>query len=285
MKVLIVTGMSGAGKSQAVKNLEEFGYFCVDNMPPALITKFAELYMKGDSQIEKIALMMDIRGRSMLKDLGPALQELEGLNIHYQVLFLDATDACLINRFKETRRLHPLSKVAGSLEGAIQEERRKLTELKKKATYVVDTTGFSARDLQTKLSEIFLEGNAREMLINVVSFGFKRGVPQTCDLVMDVRFLPNPYYEPDLRPLTGKEKAVRDYALDNPDGEEFLHKMKDMVNFLIPLYIKEGKAILIIGIGCTGGKHRSVAVAEELGSYIQSLGYTVQLEHRDVLLS
>lgn len=285
MKVLIVTGMSGAGKSQAVKNLEEFGYFCVDNMPPALITKFAELYMKGESQIEKIALMMDIRGRSMLQDLQPALRELEGLNIHYQVLFLDATDACLINRFKETRRLHPLSKVAGGLEGAIQEERRKLAELKKKATYVVDTTGFSARDLQTKLSEIFLEGKTREMLINVVSFGFKRGVPQTCDLVMDVRFLPNPHYEPDLRPLTGKEKAVRDYALDNPDGEAFLHKLKDMVDFLIPRYINEGKAILIIGIGCTGGKHRSVAVAEELSSHLQSLGYTVQLEHRDVLLN
>lgn len=285
MKVLIVTGMSGAGKSQAVKNLEEFGYFCVDNMPPALMTKFAELYMRGDSQIEKIALMMDIRGRSMLQDLDPALQELEDMNIHYQVLFLDATDACLINRFKETRRLHPLSKVTGGLEAAIREERRKLGELKKRATYVVDTTGFSARDLQMKLSEIFLEGNAREMLINVVSFGFKRGVPQTCDLVMDVRFLPNPHYEPDLKPLTGKEKAVRDYALDNPDGELFLQKLKDMVSFLIPRYTKEGKSILIIGIGCTGGKHRSVAVAEELSAYIQSLGYPVHLEHRDVLLS
>ena len=284
MKVLIVTGMSGAGKSQAVKNLEEFGYFCVDNMPPALMTKFAELYMKGDSRIEKIALIMDIRGGTMLADVLPALQELEGLKIKYKVLFLDATDACLINRFKETRRLHPLSKVVGGLESAIKEERERLAELKKMATHVVDTTGFFARDLQTKLSEIFLEGNERELLIQVVSFGFKRGVPQICDMVMDVRFLPNPYYEQALRPLTGKEKVVRDYALDNPEGEAFLQKLKDMVQFLIPQYVKEGKSVFVIGIGCTGGKHRSVAVTEEIGAYIKSLGYQVHLEHRDVLL-
>lgn len=283
MKLLIVTGMSGAGKSQTIKILEDLGYFCIDNMPPALIAKLTELYVKGDAKLDKIALTTDIRGRNMLEDLFPALNELQDMKVKYDILFLEASDRCLINRFKETRRMHPLSRAAGSLENAIKEERKKLAGLKKKATYVVDTTDFSSRDLQNTLSGIFLEGEARGLLINVMSFGYKYGLPQTCDLAFDVRFLPNPYYVPELKKLTGLDKRVADYVLNTTDCNEFITKLFDLVDFLIPKYINEGKAVLVIGIGCTGGKHRSVAISEELKKHIEHMGFPVNMEHRDVI--
>jgi len=191
----------------------------------------------------------------------------------------------LINRFKETRRMHPLSKAMGSLEKAIIEERKKLSALKSQANYVIDTTDFSNKELMTKIAETFMESDSRGMLINVVSFGHKRGMPQTCDLAFDVRFLPNPFYIPELKNQTGMDKRVRDYVMGSVDCNEFLKKLFDMIKFLIPKYIIEGKAVLVIGIGCTGGKHRSVVIAEELKKYIESLGYPVNLEHRDVIFS
>ncbi len=285
MNFLIVTGMSGAGKSQTIKILEDFGYFCIDNMPPALIGKLAELYINADSNIKKIALTADIRGRNMLNDLQPALTHLRECNIKYDILFLEASDKCLINRFKETRRIHPLSRVAGSLENAIKDERKKLSELKKLADFVIDTTDFSSRTLHKALADIFMDGEPNKLIINIVSFGYKFGIPQTCDLAFDVRFLPNPYYVPELKSLTGMTKEVSDYVLNNDVCKEFLEKLYDMIKFLIPRYIEEGKAILVIGIGCTGGKHRSVAISEALKNYINSLGFAVNMEHRDVLFS
>ncbi len=281
MRFVIITGLSGAGKSQAVKYLEDFGYFCVDNLPPALIPKFVELCHQTKGKIEKIALVIDIRGGLFFDDLFASLQELEESLFDYEILFLDAGEKVLVKRYKETRRIHPLSG-NGSISEGILKEREKLQYLKKKATNIIDTTNLIPSQLKEELRNIYLEGNeTNNLIINIVSFGFKRGIPLDADLVFDVRFLPNPFYVEDLKELTGQEENVREYVMDSPISVAFLEKLYDLIDFLIPCYIKEGKNQLVIAIGCTGGKHRSVTIAHALFHRLKESGERVIVNHRD----
>lgn len=282
MEFLIITGMSGAGKSLCVKYFEDIGYFCVDNLPPSLIPKFAEICLQGQNRMEKIALIMDIRGGSMFLELFPALESLAAYGISYKILFLEAQDNVLIKRFKETRRMHPLSPEGRILDG-IREERRILQAVKEKADYIIDTSNLTPRQLKQEILNLFVEGRPFSgLIINVVSFGFKYGVPIDCDLVFDVRFIPNPYYIDSLKKLTGNEKEVSDYVMSFRESTVFLSKLVDMLDFLIPLYVKEGKNQLVIGIGCTGGKHRSVTIANHLYEILKAKNSSVTLEHRDI---
>lgn len=282
MKLLIITGMSGAGKSHAVKFLEDIGYFCVDNMPPSLLPKFAELYLMSEAKLDKIAMVIDVRGGEMLKDIFPILEQFKEVNIKYDVLFLTCKDEVLINRFKENRRLHPLAPDGNILEG-INQERIMLDEIRKIATYVVDTSNFTPRDLKKELNELFvLDRKTSGIKINIISFGFKFGLPSVCDLIFDVRFIKNPYYLPELRNLTGNDGAVFDFVLGASETRIFLKKLEDMLEFLLPNYELEGKELLVIGIGCTGGKHRSVAISNQLSKILSEKGYDVSVQHQDI---
>ncbi|NLU53100.1 MAG: RNase adapter RapZ [Clostridiaceae bacterium] len=282
MEFLIITGMSGAGKSLCVKYFEDIGYFCVDNLPPSLIPKFAEVTVQGNSKIEKIALIIDIRGGAMFLDLMPALENLSEMGIKYKILFLDASDAVLIKRFKETRRMHPLSQDSRVIDG-IAEERRILQPIKEKADYVIDTSNLMPRQLKEEIIDLFLEGKSfKGLIVTIESFGFKYGIPFDCDLVFDVRFIPNPYYISDLKPKTGKDSDVADYVMSFPESKAFLNKLTDMISFLLPYYVKEGKRQLVIGIGCTGGRHRSVTIANKLFSRLKQNDFSVVVEHRDI---
>ena len=282
MKLVIVTGMSGAGKTIALKMLEDIGFYCVDNLPISLVDKFVQLVSEGTS-IEKAALGLDIRSGEELGNLDEILENWRRSNVDVQVLFLDANDAVLIKRYKETRRTHPLAG-AGRLENGIEKEREKLAFLKREADYIIDTSMLLTRELRKELEKIFLQdARYKNMYVTVLSFGFKYGVPEDADLVFDVRFLPNPYYDEHLRPLTGQVQAVRDYVMRGTTAEIFLKKLYDMIDFLLPNYINEGKNQLVIAVGCTGGKHRSVTIARELYSRIARNGeYGFRLEHRDV---
>lgn len=282
MEFLIITGMSGAGKSLCVKYFEDIGYFCVDNLPPSLIPKFAEMTSQGKSNIKKIALIIDIRGGAMFLDLMPALQTLSEMNIHYKILFLDASDAVLIKRFKESRRMHPLSQ-DGRVSDGIQEEKRILQPVKDKADYIIDTSNLMPRQLKEEIVNLFVEGKTfKGLIVSIESFGFKYGIPMDCDLVFDVRFIPNPYYIPELKPKTGMEDEVKDYVMSFSESKIFLNKLVEMINFLLPQYVKEGKSQLVVGIGCTGGKHRSVTIAGELYAKLKQRDVSVVLEHRDI---
>jgi UPF0042 nucleotide-binding protein len=282
MEILIITGMSGAGKSLCVKYFEDIGYFCVDNLPPSLIPKFAEVTLHGKSPIGKIALIIDIRGGSMFLDLMPALLTLDEMEIKYKILFLDASDAVLIKRFKESRRMHPLTQDSRLVEG-ISQEREILKPIKEKADYIIDTSSLSPRQLKEAIIEHFVEGKLfKGIIVNIVSFGFKYGIPIDSDLVYDVRFIPNPYYIPELKPMTGMSSDVIDYVMGFPESRAFLNKLVDMVNFLLPLYVREGKNQLVIGIGCTGGKHRSVTIANKLYDRLKRKGVSAVIEHRDI---
>lgn len=282
MEFLIITGMSGAGKSTCVKYFEDIGYFCVDNLPPSLIPKFAEICLQGQNKMDKIALIMDIRGGAMFLDLFPALESLAAYGISYKILFLEASDSVLVKRFKETRRMHPLSPEGRILDG-IREERRILQAVKEKAHYVIDTSNLTPRQLKQEIYNLFVEGRPFSgLIINVISFGFKYGVPIDCDLVFDVRFIPNPYYIDSLKNLTGNDREVSDYVMSFHESKIFLTKLVDMLDFLIPNYVKEGKNQLVIGIGCTGGKHRSVAIANRLFEILKAKNSSVVLEHRDI---
>ncbi len=281
MRFVIITGLSGAGKSQAVKYLEDFGYFCVDNLPPALIPKFVELCHQTKGKIEKIALVIDIRGGLFFDDLFASLEELEESLFNYEILFLDAGEEVLVKRYKETRRMHPLSG-DGSISEGIMKEREKLQYLKQKATNIIDTTNLIPSQLKEELRNIYLEGNeTNNLIINIVSFGFKRGIPLDADLVFDVRFLPNPFYIEGLKERTGQEEDVREYVMNSPVSIAFLEKLYDLIDFLIPCYIKEGKNQLVIAIGCTGGKHRSVTIAHALFHKLKESGERVIVNHRD----
>ena len=284
MRFVIVTGMSGAGKSTTLKMMEDMGYFCVDNMPIPLMTKLTELLLIPNGEISKVALGLDIRSGQNLEELEGILNDMDEAGLHYEVLFLDANDEALIKRYKETRRNHPLA-AGGRVEKGIAQERQKIAFLKKRAEYILDTSRLLTRELKAELNKIFVENKEyKNLYITVLSFGFKYGIPNDADLVFDVRFLPNPYYIDELRPLSGNDYEVRDYVMDNEISRVFLEKLADMVQFLIPHYVKEGKHQLVIAIGCTGGKHRSVTLANELYERLknQDEAYGLKKEHRDM---
>ena len=282
MKLVIVTGMSGAGKTVALKMLEDIGFYCVDNLPISLVDKFVQL-VSGGTDIKKTALGLDIRSGEELENLDEILENWRGSDVDVQVLFLDANDAVLIKRYKETRRVHPLAG-AGRLENGIEKEREKLAFLKNEADYIIDTSMLLTRELRKELEKIFLQdARYKNMYVTVLSFGFKYGVPEDADLVFDVRFLPNPYYDEHLRPLTGQVQAVRDYVMRGTTAEIFLKKLYDMIDFLLPNYINEGKNQLVIAVGCTGGKHRSVTIARALYEHLEAVGeYGIRIDHRDI---
>lgn len=282
MRFVIVTGMSGAGKSSALKTLEDIGFFCVDNLPPTLITKFAEICFSPDSGINKVALGIDIRGGHLFADLFNEIKNIEKEGYNLEILFLDANDETLVKRFKETRRKHPLVE-EGRIQDGLEKERALLKEAKESANFIIDTSNLLTRELKTELTKIFLEGKKYEnLIITVLSFGFKYGIPVDGDLIFDVRFIPNPYYIPELRSKTGNDKEVQEYVLSWDVSNQFIDKIDDMIDFLIPNYIKEGKNQLVIGIGCTGGKHRSVTLANELYKRLLKEEFSVNIHHRDI---
>ncbi len=282
MRFVIVTGMSGAGKSSVLKMLEDSNYFCVDNLPIPFIMKFARLAVKESANITKVALGIDIRSGQALEELGKVLEDVKSAGYQYEILFLEASTEILVKRYKETRRMHPLSGT-GRVDKGIELERKKLRFLKERADYIIDTSRLLVRELKTEIDNIFVQdGPYRNFFITVLSFGFKYGLPSDADLVFDVRFLQNPYYIPKLKHKTGNEPEVRDFVLSLEQAEEFLTKLMDMLLFLIPNYIAEGKNQLVIGIGCTGGRHRSVTLANEIKKRLSATEYGVKAEHRDV---
>jgi len=280
---LIITGMSGAGKTQVMRTLEDLNYFCVDNLPPALIPKFIELCMQAGNENKKIALVVDIRGGNFFDELIGVLDKFETNSVNYELLFLDASDATLIKRYKESRRRHPLIG-KGGLSDAIARERVILNAVRAKATMKIETTNMVNAELREKIIEVYgTEGALPHMNIVVQSFGFKHGMPMDCDMIFDVRFLPNPFYVPALKPLSGNDQAVVNYIESKEVTKEFLKRLESLIIFLLPQYVKEGKSQLMIGIGCTGGRHRSVYVANAIGNWIQKAGYGAQVTHRDLL--
>ncbi len=282
MRFVIVTGMSGAGKTSVLKFLEDINFFCVDNIPPALLPKFAELCYEQKGEIERVAMGIDIRGGRLFDDLFEVLSDLRNKGYEYEILFLDASDAVLIKRYKETRRSHPLSG-NGSIQEGIQKERQMLRDVKSRATYIIDTSQILARQLKEQINRIFVENQSYEnLVITVRSFGFKYGIPADSDLVFDVRFLPNPFYVQELKELTGNDAPVSEYVMRCEESRVFLDKLVDMLRFLIPNYIKEGKNNLVISIGCTGGKHRSVTLANALYRALEADKHTVLLSHNDI---
>ncbi len=283
MRFVIVTGMSGGGKSTALKMLEDIGFYCVDNLPVSLLDKFAELIVQPGTELSKIALGLDVRAGEALSKLPGVLDSLAEKNIHADVIFFEASEAALIRRYKETRRIHPLSP-EGRVEDGVEKEKKLLKAIRKRATYVIDTTNLLTRELKAQIDEIFVNDKAyNNLMVSVVSFGFKYGIPVDADLVFDVRFLPNPYYIEELKNKTGLDKEIRDYVMQFEEAGVFLNKLEDMLGFLIPNYIKEGKSSLVIAIGCTGGKHRSVTLAEGIKSRLEDKeGIGLKLYHRDL---
>jgi UPF0042 nucleotide-binding protein len=281
IRFVVITGLSGAGKSETIKCFEDLGYFCVDNLPPILIPKFAELCAQSDGRINRIALVVDIRGGSFFDDVFDALERLEQNGFTYEIVFLEAREEILIRRFKESRRKHPLSNTGGISDG-IRAEKDKLEPIRGKASMIIDTSALNARGLRELINRKYESLPRQEkMLVTVISFGFKKGLPLDADLVFDVRFLPNPFYVESLKDLDGNRDEVADYVLKWPVTARFLTKLYDFIDFLTPQYAKEGKANLIIGIGCTGGRHRSVTVANKIGEYLRTKGYMVTIDHRD----
>lgn len=283
LRFVIITGMSGAGRTLALRHLEDLGYFCVDNLPPALISKFAELCNQSSGTVNRVAVVMDIRGGEFFDSLSEALLFLKTNNYHYEILFLEADDETLIRRYKEVRRQHPLSGEGSILQG-ITAEREKLSQLRQRANLVIDTTSLTPQQLRTKLQDHYAApGWKQNLSLRVISFGFKHGLPLDADLVFDVRFLPNPHYIPELRAHPGTTEAVREYVLKWQLAQEFLTRIVDLVEWLIPHYVQEGKNSLVIAIGCTGGRHRSVVIANQLRELLQAK-HELYLEHRDVNL-
>ena len=282
MRFVIVTGLSGAGKTEATRTLEEMDYFCVDNLPPKLIPKFAEACKTGN--IEKVALIIDIRGGIFFDDLFESLIYLKNNELEYEILFLDATDEVLVKRYKESRRSHPLSHEGRVITG-IDKERKRLREVRDRADIIIDTSKYKIRDLREKLmehygSDVIVE---KQISITVLSFGFKYGIPVDSDLVFDVRFIPNPFYIPELKQFSGNDEPVKEYVLKQEETVGFLEKLEDMLKFLIPNYVKEGKRQLIISIGCTGGRHRSVAIANAIYERLDRDNFNARIEHRDIV--
>ena len=283
MRLVIVTGMSGAGRATALKILEDAGYFCVDNLPVPFVDKFAELTASGNSEITKVAIGLDVRRGKALGQLEQILEHMALKEISYEILFLDASDDVLVKRYKETRRIHPLAE-SGRIEQGIVLERERLVFLKKHADYIIDTSKLLVRELKQELDKIFIQNREfKNLMITVLSFGFKYGIPSDADLVFDVRFLPNPYYYEELRKLTGNDKEIQDFVMGYDMAHVFLDKLDDMIRFLVPNYVLEGKNQLVVAIGCTGGKHRSVTLSNKLYERLSDQNdYGVKLEHRDI---
>lgn len=284
MRLVIVTGISGAGKVTALKIFEDNGYYCVDNLPIDLIESFADILFGQTNEKNKVAIGVDIRSGKNLEKMSEVLKNMKAKEQNYEILFLDCNNNTLIKRFKETRRSHPMGD-RDSVENEINEERAKLEFLREQADYIIDTSNLLVKELRGEIEKIFvLNRDYRNLFVTIMSFGFKHGVPADCDLVFDVRFLPNPYYVPELKHKTGNQKEVQDYVLNSPVSHEFLNKLVDMIKFLIPNYIEEGKNQLVIGIGCTGGHHRSVTIANELYNQLNSsdASYGIRLSHRDI---
>lgn len=281
LHVVIITGLSGAGKTQTINCLEDMDYYCVDNMPPALLRKFIELSMQSEGKIDKVALVIDVRGGDFFHNLSQALNELEESQIAYEILFLEASDEVLVRRFKESRRRHPLAPQDRLLD-AIRMERNILEELRGRANVILDTSDTTPRVLKEKLNDLYSERETGNFAIHVVSFGYKMGIPLDCDIMMDVRFLPNPFYDPAMTTQTGMDDEVVDYVMQSPITKSFVRRYMNILKFLIPHYIQEGKTNLAISIGCTGGQHRSVVLANYLGNQLTKLGYDVMVRHRDL---
>lgn len=283
MDFVIVTGMSGSGKSTAVNVLEDIGYYCVDNMPPELMVKFAEICGQSEGKIEKVAFVADVRGGDLFLKLKDAVTDMRSMGIKAKVLYLDCSDDTIVRRYKETRRKHPLDEVSyGNIRKAIETEREVLISIKERVDYYIDTTNTSAAEFKERLYSIFLGENQSAMHIDVRSFGFKYGVMNDADLTFDVRCLPNPFYIAELKGKTGLNKEVSDYVMGFESARTLLDKLNDLVDYLLPLYEKEGKAQLVIAFGCTGGKHRSVTFAEMVAKHITDSGRTIRIAHRDI---
>lgn len=282
MEFVIVTGMSGAGRTQATKFMEDLGYFCIDNIPTLLLPKFGELYEKNEMKLNKFALVMDVRGGDFVEDLYLFTDKMKALGVTVQILFLDCADNVLISRHKENKKLHPLA-ADGDNMSAVARERKLVSGLRENADHVIDTTNLSIWELKKRIHELFSEeGSNSRMKVNVISFGYKHGVPEQADLMFDVRFLPNPYYVAGLRNMTGNDEAVSSYVLSSEAAQTFLKKTEDLLKFLLPLYQEEGKEVLVIGVGCTGGHHRSVAISNEICKRLSLPDMPVSLTHRDI---
>lgn len=284
MQFVIVTGLSGSGKSLAVNALEDIGFYCIDNMPPQLISKFAEISTQSDVKIDRVAIVADIRGGELFLSIADTIHELKEQGLDVKILFIDASDEVIIKRYKETRRKHPHSQEGRVIDG-INFERELLSSVRKKSDYIIDTTGLKSNQLREQIIGIFETRKKYENInVTILSFGFKRGIPLDSDLMLDVRFLPNPFYEENLKEHTGLDEDVREYVMRWDATKEFIRHLHDLVEFLLPQYIEEGKPQLVISIGCTGGKHRSVAIAEELGEFLRSKNYYAAVSHRDISL-
>ena len=283
MKLVVVTGLSGAGKSQALHTLEDIGFYCVDNLPPMLIPNMAKLCMEDDPSMQKLALGIDTRSGAFFGHADDALDELQRMNVHCDILYLTASDEELIRRYKETRRAHPMGSETMLIQN-IEKERRMLEGMEQRATRIIDTTTMLTRQLREMLLRMYGEGDVDKAIsVNVLSFGFKHGIPQDADLVFDVRFIPNPFYIPEMRPMNGADQPVHDYVMSFSESRIFLEKTLDMLKFLIPNYVSEGKDRLVIGIGCTGGQHRSVCLAMEIADGLKAAGFHSFVSHRDAI--
>ena len=282
MNFLIVTGLSGAGKSMAVNALEDIGFFCIDNIPIALLPRIVDFALQGENQLSRVAVVMDVRGVRNSDQLEQALADLDAKKTDYEILFLDAGNDTIQRRYKETRRQHPIAVTDHvPIQEAIERERRLLRPLRSRAKYVIDTSLLSAAQNKERICGLFLDKGKSPMALTVVSFGFKYGLPQEADLVLDVRCLPNPFYVPELKNLTGMDQAVVDYVMAAPESRELLRRYENMLEYALPLYVKEGKSQLMIAVGCTGGKHRSITFARKIGEFCQKLGYDPSVQHRD----
>ena len=283
MKFLIISGLTGAGKTRTAGMLEDLDYYCVDNMPVVLIPKFAELCLATQGRYDRVALVTDVRGRESFDDLFKGLDEMQKMGCDYEILFIEASPETIIMRQKESRRKHPLDPDGIDLESAVYREKRILSGIRNRASYVIDTTDYALGKLQRELFDLFAGNNEERAIgINLVSFGFKYGIPMDADLVFDVRFLPNPYYIAELSQLTGLDTAVMQYVMTNPKTQEFMNRLTELLEFLIPCYIDEGKHSLLIAVGCTGGHHRSVTIARALSEFAASKGFRTECTHRDI---
>ena len=282
MQFLIVTGQSGAGKSRTSSTLEDLGYYCVDNLPPELLQQFAEVCLATTGRFDRVALVSDVRAGQNFDGLLSGLAALDAMDCRYSIVYIEAETDAIIKRYKETRRSHPLSRDGSTLAEAVQKEKELLAPIRAKADFIINTTSLSTAQLRSELIRLFEDEPQHAMVVNILSFGFKYGMPMDADLVLDVRFLPNPYYIADLKPKTGLVPEVRDFIFSYKQSQDYLTKLEDLLSFSLPLYFDEGKTSLTIAVGCTGGKHRSVAVAREIGDFVAKRGYPTVVSHRDM---